>query len=157
MERKTTPRAAREFMNPRVEALEPTAPITAAIHTLMRRGYAGAPVVDEEQRIVGVLSEQDCIRALADSIYEGWPSGTVADHMTGDVETVTPEEDVFAVASRFSQGGHRRVFVVEGGHLVGVIARRDLLRALEAMRAESAQHARSDTYKLIQIRRQKFD
>lgn len=157
MKRKTTARAAREIMNPRVEALEPSAPITAAIHTLMRRGYAGAPVVDPQQRMLGVLSEQDCIRALADSVFEGWPAGTVADHMSSEVESVGPDEDVFTVASRFSSGGHRRVFVVDGERLVGIISRRDLLRALEAMRGESAQRDRSDTYTLIQIRHHKYD
>ncbi|MCP5059151.1 MAG: CBS domain-containing protein [bacterium] len=144
-------------MNRRVEGVAPDAPIAAATHTLMRRGYSGAPVVDEGGQLLGVLSEEDCIRVLAESIYEGWPAGTAADHMTQEVEVAAPDEDVFAVAGRFSEGGHRRIFVVDEGRLAGMISRRDLLRALDSMRAEVERGERSDTYSLIQIRHQKYD
>jgi len=141
----------------RVEALSPEAPIPAAIQTLMRRGYSGAPVVDDDGRLVGVLSEYDCIRILAESVYEGWQAGSVADHMTRDVEAVSPQEDVFTIANRFAEGGYRRLFVVDEGKLVGIISRRDLLKALDALRAESERGERSDTYKMIQVRHQKYD
>ncbi len=144
-------------MTRRLEALSPDAPIPAAIHTLMRRGYSGAPVVDDAGRLVGVLSEHDCIRLLAESIYEGWPSGSVGDHMTAEVETVSPRDDVFAVSSRFAKGGCRRLFVVDDGRLAGMISRRDLLKAFDDMRAASERGERSDTYRLIQIRHQQVD
>jgi len=157
MAHKTRPRTAAEIMNRRVEGLAPDTPIAAAIHTLMRRGYSGAPVVDEAGKLLGVLSEQDCIGVLAASIYEGWPAGNVGDHMTREVEVAAAEEDVLAVAGRFAKGGHRRVFVVVDGHLAGMISRRDLLRALDEMRAENERTERSDTYTLIQVRHQKYD
>ena len=150
-------RSAREIMNRRVEALAPETPITAAVQTLMRRGYSGAPVVDGEGSLLGVLSEQECIRALAQSAYEGWPSGTVADSMRTDVASVGPGDDVFAVATLFTKEAQRRVFVVDGGRLLGMIARRELLRALDDMRAEAGGSERSDTYTLIQIRHHELD
>ncbi len=157
MNGKAQNKQAQEIMNTRVEALRPDMPVTAAVQTLIRRGYSGAPVVDGNGALVGVLTEQECIRALAQSAYEGWPSGTVADHMRTDVATVGPREDVFAVAMRFAKDGCRRVFVVDGGRLRGMIARRELLRALDEMRAEAGASERSDTYTLIQIRHEELD
>ncbi|MDJ0865780.1 MAG: CBS domain-containing protein [Myxococcota bacterium] len=154
---KTTPRTAAQIMNRRIEAVAPEAPIPATVQTLMRRGYSGAPVVDAQGQLVGVLSEREGIAVLADAVYEGWPAGHVADHMSRQVEVVAPDDDVFTVASRFTKGGHRRIFVVDQGRLVGLITRRDLLRVLDEMRAETERGERSDTYKLIQIRHQKFD
>lgn len=157
MASKARDRSAREIMNRRVEGLAPETPITAAVQTLMRRGYSGAPVLDGEGSLVGLLSEQECIRALAQSAYEGWPGGTVADHMRTDVIAVEPHEDVFSVATRFTKDGHRRVFVVEEGRLLGMIARRELMRALDEMSAEAGGSQRSDTYALIQIRHAELD
>jgi CBS domain-containing protein len=145
---------AADIMVSRVEAFPPNTDIADAIGTLLSRGYSGAPVVDDKGRPIGVLSEHDCARVLAVSIYEGWPTGTVADHMTKPIDTVELHTDLLALASRFSEGRHRRLLVVDEGKLVGLITRRDLVRALDRVRQRMDHHREPNTYELIEARRQ---
>lgn len=129
------PKTAQDIMSRRVHALSPTATVVDAAHELLRLGYSGAPVTEPDGRLVGVFSEQDSLRVLTHAAYEGWPGGTVADHMTREVAAVAPGDDLATVSGRFAQTGHRRVLVVADGRVVGVIARRDLVRALYRMLA----------------------
>jgi CBS domain-containing protein len=154
---KTTPRTASEIMNPRVEAFDPAMEISAAIHLLLRRGYSGAPVVDEQGGLLGELSERECVKLLCETVYEGVPTGRVADHMSKEVEIVAPTDDAFSVASRFASGRHRRTFVVQDDRLVGIITRRDLLRTLDSMRADLDRGERHDTYEMIDIRHRELE
>lgn len=128
------PKTAEEIMSRRVLALSPTAPVEEAAHTLLRRGYSGAPVTDEAGKVQGVFSEADSVRVLSQAVYEGWPGGTVAGHMTTELDTVRPDADLPQVASRFVESKHRRLLVVDDDNtVVGIITRSDLLRALDRM------------------------
>lgn len=144
---------ASDIMITRVEAFSPTTEISAAVETLLGRGYSGAPVVDAQGHPLGVLSEHDCVRVLASALYEGWPTGSVADHMTKGCETVEEHADLLAVAQRFAAGHHRRILVVREGKLVGLVTRRDLMRALDRMRKQAEAHHTPNTYELIQAHR----
>ena len=55
---------------------------------------------------------------------------TVADYMSGNAETVSPDDDVEDVLPVFRSGRYRRLPVVENGRLVGVVSRRDLMRLI---------------------------
>lgn len=152
----TLPTAA-DLMQRRLHTVSPDASIEEAVRLLLAKGYAAAPVVDAEKRLVGLVSEHDCVRVLCEAVAEGWPSGLVRDHMTKELETVRPEDDVLALASRFTQGRHRRLLVVEQGRLVGLIARRDLMRALEGMERQRAHGRSKSTYELMEDRHRKLD
>jgi len=142
---------ARDFMNDHVLAFHEATDLEKAIRRLVRRGYSGAPVVDADRRVVGVLSEKDCIRALAEAAYERWPEGTVGANATRDgLETVKPDTDIFTIAELFITGNHRRLPVVDNdGVLVGLVSRRDLVTALEA----HAHLRHLSTYELIEKQR----
>lgn len=147
---------AADIMISRVEAFSPDTEIAAAVQTLLSRGYSGAPVVDREGRPIGVLSEHDCVRVLASSLYEGWPSGTVADHMTTGAEAVDEHSDLLSVAQRFASGHHRRLLVVREGKLTGLVTRRDLMRALDRIRQRNETQQTPGTYELIQAHRREL-
>ncbi len=83
--------------------------------------------------------------------------GHVSEHMTREVETVPPTENVFALSTRFNQGRHRRMLVVEDGRLVGIISRRDLLRALEAFEKQVSHPRQPTTYEAIEKRHRELD
>jgi len=158
MRRSVHPEKARDVMTTRVEALSIKTSMADAVRLLLRRRHSGAPVVDDEHRLVGMISEHHLIEALSELIYEGAIEGDVAAHMTKKMVTARPDEDVFALASKFSKERVQRVVVVdERDRVMGLITGRDLVRALDAMVAKLEPHKRSDTYELIEIRHRELD
>jgi CBS domain-containing protein len=152
----TLPTAA-DLMQSRLHTVSPDARIEEAVRLLLSKGYAAAPVVDAEGRLLGVVSEHDCIRVLCEAIAEGWPSGLVRDHMSKELDTVAPTDDVLTLSNRFTQGRHRRLLVAENGRLVGLIARRDLMRALEGIEWHRTHGRKKSTYELLDERHRKLD
>lgn len=114
--------------------LSPDDDIYDAIDALLRRKFSGAPVVDGKGALVGILSEKDCLRLLADASMHELPGGKVGDYMTRDVVTVLPETDIFSLAGYFLHRNFRRLPVVTAkGELVGQISRRDVLKGIQQM------------------------
>lgn len=126
------PPLARQFMSKTVLTFKPSDPIEHAIDVLVQRGFSGAPVVDEG-RVVGILSELDCMKLLAaNSFHQEAAAGsvTVSELMSPTVISIEPETDLFAIAHTFIKTGVRRLPVLDGGQLVGLVSRPDLLRAM---------------------------
>lgn len=119
----------REFMVTRLVTLAPEMDIFTAMRTLVQHRFSGAPVVDAQQQLVGMLSEKDCLRVFASGAYYNGAGGLVSDYMTRKVTTVEPEDELFRVADLFLNNSFRRLPVVENGKLVGQISRRDVLMA----------------------------
>lgn len=140
---------AAEIMNRAPLTFTPDVEITQAIATLLKHGYSGAPVVDGAGMLLGVLSEKDCIRVLSTSAFHGAPNGNVGDHMTPSPVAVTPSADIFQLVFAFHDGTFRRVLVADGGKLVGLITRRDVLRALDELRRAREKLPRTTTYDAI--------
>lgn len=136
------PTTARDLMTRDPYALPAKMPIFEAAGILLREGHSGAPVVDGD-RLVGVLSEHDLIRALSVVEQRKTPEGAVADWMTADPDTVSPDAAVHAIARYFERNRVRRAPVVEGGRLVGLVARQDVVRALHRIALE-LRRAQSD-------------
>lgn len=124
----------REHMDTKVPTLVPDEEITAAVRFLVRCERTGAPVVDGDGRMVGILTETDCLRLLTTGRQGDSPrGGTVADFMTREVVTVEPDADIYYVAGVFLRHSFRRLPVVEDGTLVGAITRFDLLRVVDEL------------------------
>lgn len=121
---------ARDIMQRAVFVLRHDRQVLDAVDDLVQRGYSGAPVL-ERDRLVGVFSERDGLGAIAAAHYDHEPPGTVAQHMRRDFAVVGPDADVFEIASVFRSQPIRRVPVVDGErHLLGIISRGDVLKAL---------------------------
>lgn len=148
---------ARDIMARRLQTLRADDDLEGAIRSLLKKSHSGAPVVDSSGALVGVLSEHDCVAVLAQAASDKWPLGNVSDRMTREVETVEPTEDVFALSTRFAQGHHRRLLVVDDGKLVGLISRRDLLRALASFEERASRAHRQSTYEAIEKRHIRLD
>ena len=105
--------------------------IQEAIDIIIEKRISGAPVLDDNGKLVGMLSEKDCLRIIVDQAYHNLPieSKKVSDYMTAEVKTVSPEHDVVSAANLFLHTPIRRMPVVENGVLKGQISRRDILRA----------------------------
>jgi CBS domain-containing protein len=123
----------RTFMDTETHALSADDDILDAVRRLIDEGVTGAPVVDASGKLVGILSEYECLRLLAEGHRADVARGAVRDFMLTDLPTVTPTTDIYYVAGMFLKNPQtRRFVVVEGTRLVGVITRKDVLRAVES-------------------------
>lgn len=122
----------KDHMVTQVVTLHPDMEILRASQILISSDVSGAPVLDQHGRLVGVLTERDLLKVVLHAGYHGHPGGLVRDFMTSDPHSVTPENTILELAERFLKEGYRRFPVVDGGRLVGVISRRDVMRAMGA-------------------------
>jgi CBS domain-containing protein len=120
-------------MTEEVLVIRETQSVAEAIELMVRSRISGAPVLNADGKLVGVISEFDCMKALAASSFyhDGLPTmSDVSDLMSRDLHTVTPDTDVFTIAHMFIKHRIRRVLVVEDGRLRGLVSRRDVLRLM---------------------------
>lgn len=122
----------RSYMTRDIVTLTADTEVLHAMNLLLERGISGAPVVDAEGNLVGVLTEKDCLRAaLHASYFQEW-ARPVADYMNREVETLDADLDLVSATEKFLSSRYRRFPVIEQGRLAGQISRSDLLRALIA-------------------------
>lgn len=118
--------------------LRPEMSVLDAIGELVSHRVSGAPVVDSVGDVVGVLTERDCVEVVLQATYHDEPGGRVEEFMTRDPETVDASASLVDVAQRFTETPYRRFPVLDDGRLVGLIARRDVLRAVLDLAGGSA-------------------
>ena len=87
--------------------------------------------MNENNELVGMISEGDCIKQISDSRYYNMPVGdtTVEQHMAKNVETIDGNMNIFDAAQKFLNAKRRRFPIVENGKLVGQISQKDILKA----------------------------
>ena len=112
-----------EIMTPDVLGLEPATSLVDAARRMHER-RVGAVVVQEGDRLVGIVSERDILRAVA----TGAIGGSVADAMTHGPDTIGPDESAGQAAALMIHGGFRHLPVVDGNDVVGMLSIRDLVR-----------------------------
>ena len=120
----------KDYMSKSVVSLVPEMDLLRAAHILISHDISGAPVLDEHAGLVGILSERDCMRVAIQADYYGVPGGLVRDHMSVNPQFVDPGESILKLAQLFLDGRFHRYPVLDNGHLVGVISRRDVMRAM---------------------------
>jgi len=122
---------AADIMRRKLVSFRPDTPVMDAVASLLEHAISGAPVLDDERRLAGILSELDCASHLVQCIMFSEPAGIVGDLMTKDVETVPPDCTLLTLAHHFKERRVRRLPVVdEHNRLLGQVSRRDLMRAL---------------------------
>jgi CBS domain-containing protein len=149
---------ARELMSTNTVVVPPETPVGAVAALLGSRGISAVPVVDASGALVGLVTEGDLIRRLADEKRGpmGWFFGLFGDRgrlaerfakahgasardvMTSKLVTVGEDATAEDIARLMEERGIRRVPVVRDGGLVGIVSRADLLRAVLAPHAQDA-------------------
>ena len=120
----------KDYMARTLITFKPETDVLDAVHELVQHRIAGAPVVDDEGNLIGMLSELDCMKVALNAGYHGDWGGPVSDYMTTNTKTVDGEMNIIDLAQVFVDTRFRRFPVMQGTRLVGQISRRDALRAL---------------------------
>ncbi|MFT4624267.1 MAG: CBS domain-containing protein [Myxococcota bacterium] len=129
---------ARDLMTTEVFTLRPDLLATDAAGLLLRERISGAPVVTEQRRVIGIVSEADLMRALEVVRLGLVPTCTVHDVMTPDPLCAPPDATLYDLAQVFFDYPIRRLPIEEGGVLVGHVSRRDVLAKLVEVERELA-------------------
>jgi CBS domain-containing protein len=121
-----------------VATIEPNASLAAAIELLAKRRIGALVITGADNRIVGILSERDIVRTLA----ERGPNALnepLAEVMTRKVVTCSQSETVSEIMERMTSGKFRHVPVVEQGRLIGIVSIGDIVKSrVEEMEREQA-------------------
>lgn len=123
-------KTARDIMTTPAETLKPTATLVEAAQRLRDLNVGSLPILDGDH-LGGVVTDRDIVvRGVAEGLDPS--STTVAEVATGAVVTVDVDDDAEAVARLMGERQVRRVPVLDGGRLVGIIAQADVARDLDA-------------------------
>ncbi len=146
------PRIA-DIMEREVITAAPEMTVKEFAELLREKKIGGTPVVDETGRLVGIVTEGDLMALDADLHFPHYiqfldsliylestkkfeerlkkaVASTVGDIMTVDVRTVRPDDSVRKAATLMADNRFDRVPVVDGGHVVGIVTRHDVLKVL---------------------------
>ena len=120
----------RDIMVTKPLTFKPDCRLLDAVRVLVDQRLPGAPVVDGNGNLLGVLTESEFLQAVIVAGYHGESGGRVADHMNRHVQTIDVDASLFDVAMLFIATSFRWFPVVDENRLVGVVARREVLRAI---------------------------
>jgi CBS domain-containing protein len=132
----------RDYMTRGLITLTPEMDLFEAIRILQTNKISGAPVVDQDGHLLGMLSEGDCLNGIIKDIYYEEAGGKVVDFMSTQVETIGPDDDIIDIAVEFNTRRRRRFPVIEDNELIGQISQRDILRAVLDI-AQSPHHGKN--------------
>ena len=138
---------AKDIMTKKIISIDGCASIRHAIQLMLENEISGLPVLDQLGGVCGMLTEGDLLaRCEIDSLSQSCAEvakvdGTllnyikskawrVSDVMTPNIIAVTPDTPISIAAKLMASHRIKRVLVLDNGELVGLISRRDLLRAI---------------------------
>ncbi|MDQ6644168.1 MAG: CBS domain-containing protein [Chloroflexota bacterium] len=115
---------ARDIMTHKVCTIRPEASAQEAAQLLDEKRISGLPVVNENGNIIGIITEADIISKVD---REGLH---VSDIMSHEIISVSEETPVSEIALLFTQRKIKRVPVVQGDKLIGIVSRADIVHAV---------------------------
>jgi CBS domain-containing protein len=118
--------SVREVMSRELIAVDPSTTVAAAA-TVMGGKHVGSALVMEGDRLAGIFTERDIVRALGEDFdAAGHP---VSHWMTARPSTIDPDATTDEALDRMLKGGFRHLPVVEGEQVVGMLSLRDVAAA----------------------------
>jgi predicted transcriptional regulator len=119
-----------QYMATDLVSFGPNDDIIQAMRTLLQRHLSGAPVLSAG-KMIGVLSQKDCLAIVYNTAYHQDWGGQVEQYMNRQVETIDADCSILEAAEKFLNSNYRRFPVLRDGQLVGQISRHDIMRALD--------------------------
>ncbi len=122
----------RDHMVAKPVRIKPNANLLEAVELITRHKISGLCVVDDDDRLVGILSELDCLGGILDATYNEAGVGAVSEYMTSENLVVAGIRDnIVELSQDMLKHKHRRRPVVDDGKLVGQVTCRQLLIAVK--------------------------
>ena len=133
------PFKVRDFMSKDLITFKPEQKVISVVEILIKHKISGGPVVNDNNELVGIISEGDCLKQISESRYYNMPmeDDTVEQRMIKNVDTIDGNMNVFDAANVFLESKHRRFPIVENGKLVGQISQKDILKAALKMKGQN--------------------
>ncbi|OBT13981.1 hypothetical protein A9264_02245 [Vibrio sp. UCD-FRSSP16_10] len=122
----------KDYMNHQAVTFTPNMSLSAALKKVLNSIHVGGPVIDDQEQVVGFLSEQDLLDKLIKVSYHCQDTHIVSDCMYREVLSVSPEMSIIELADMMKVGKPKVYPVVDNGKLVGIISRSDVLKAVGA-------------------------
>ena len=120
-----------QYMATDLTSFSPGDDIIHAMRVLLDKHFSGAPVIDGNGKMVGMLSQKDCLGIVFKTAYHQDWGGRVEQYMSRDVEHIDAGSSIFDAADKFLHSNFRRFPVLREGRLVGQISRHDIMRAID--------------------------
>ncbi|WP_439483628.1 CBS domain-containing protein [Cyclobacterium plantarum] len=139
IKKNSQPLLVSDHMSTNLVTFHPNDTIDHVIMAMTKKNISGAPVVDEDGNLVGMISEGDCLKEIVKGQYTNTPKfpGSVEEHMTKEVITMPPDISIFDAADQFLTLRIRRFPVVKNGALLGQISVSDIIRAMPKLKAST--------------------
>jgi CBS domain-containing protein len=123
----------KEIMKTDLITINENGSVRQAVRSLVDHNITGLPVVNDNNRLAGIISEKDMLKLLYNLEDSG---GTVRDYMTRDPVSFSPEDSLTDVAECFINNHFRRVPIVSDGKLVGIVSRKDIVAYILNLRSK---------------------
>ncbi|KAB0464140.1 MULTISPECIES: CBS domain-containing protein [Vibrio] len=120
----------KDYMTKQVVTFTPDMPLSLALDKVMRSPHMGGPVIDDNEQVIGFLSEQDLLDKLVKVSYFCQDTHIVRDCMYQEVLSVSPELSIIELADMMQVGKPKAYPVIDNKKLVGMITRSDVLKAI---------------------------
>ena len=136
------------FMSRSFLTVRPDMEIYDVMDLLVRHNTTGAPVVDNIGKLVGIISERDCLKVVNRVLYNHNSAalgGPVRDYMTTTVQTVSPKACLYEVADLFLQLPYKKLPVELNGRVVGMVKRHTVLSVLQEYHRSRMRYLRTAT------------
>lgn len=127
-----------DYMATELVSFKPDDDIVYAMRVLLDRHFSGAPVLDDEGSMVGLLSQRDCLAIVYNAAYHQDRGGKVEQYMSREIEYMDADTSIIDAAQLLLHSNYRRFPVTRDGQLVGLIARHDIMRALDEIYLQGA-------------------
>ncbi|MFT6333445.1 MAG: putative transcriptional regulator [Halioglobus sp.] len=125
-----------EYMTRDLITFKKDTDINVVIKSLLDNRISGAPVLDDNGQVVGLIDDKDCLNVLFGNVYNRLPTttDTVSNYMSNVMKSISINENILDVASVFVSSPFKRLLVMDDDNkLVGQISRRDILRAIKEL------------------------
>jgi CBS domain-containing protein len=130
----------RDYMRSLSLYFSPSSSVENVAMTLVKHHELGAPVLDEHKRLIGFVTEQDCMKEMLNDSYYAQEHQLVSDIMSRRTVSVGPDEDITHLAEEMAGPKPKIYPVCEDGRVIGIITRGDVLKALTKIRNQGHGH-----------------